>query len=49
MLIVYLERLNEFSKTHADAGKSLATWKKATEDALWKNKQDVLKIFQKRR
>ena len=47
MLIVYLERLNEFSKKHADARKSLATWKKATEDALWKNKQDVLKDFPK--
>lgn len=27
--------------------KSLATWKAATNDAAWKNKQDVLKDFPK--
>jgi mRNA interferase HigB len=45
MLIVYLERLNEFAKTHANARKSIATWKMITEAASWKNKQDVLTDF----
>jgi mRNA interferase HigB len=47
MLIIYLERLNDFAKKHANARKSLATWKATTEDAAWKNKQDVLKDFPK--
>jgi mRNA interferase HigB len=45
MLIVYLEKLNDFAKHHANARKSLATWKSATEEAIWKNKQDVLRDF----
>ena len=47
MILVYLERLNEFAKNHANARKSLATWKSATEEAIWKSKQDVLKDFPK--
>lgn len=47
MFIIYLERLNEFAKRHANARKSLATWKSTTEQALWKNKQDVLRDFPK--
>ena len=47
MILVYLERLNEFAKNHANARKSLATWKSTTEEAIWKNKQDVLKDFPK--
>ena len=45
MLIVYLQKLNEFAKKHADARKSLATWQDVTEKASWKNKQDVLNDF----
>jgi len=45
MRIVYLERLNEFAKKHADARKSLATWQNVTEQKLWKTKQDVLNDF----
>lgn len=45
MIIVQLERVNEFAKKHANARKSLTTWKAATEEANWKNKQDVLKDF----
>lgn len=45
MIIVYLERLNEFAKKHANARKSIATWKSATEEAIWKSKQDVLRDF----
>jgi mRNA interferase HigB len=45
MLIVYLEKLNAFAKNHANARKSIATWKKTTEEAIWKTKQDVLRDF----
>ena len=45
MRIVYLERLNEFGKKHADARKSLETWKNVTLLAKWKNKQEVLTDF----
>ena len=47
MLIVYLEKLNAFAKNHANARKSLATWKSTTEKVSWKNKQQVLKDFPK--
>ena len=47
MLIIYLEKLNEFAKRHANARKSLATWKSKTEDAVWKTRLDVLKDFPK--
>jgi mRNA interferase HigB len=45
MLIVNQQKLNEFGKRHADARKSLATWVRVTEEAIWKNKQDVLHDF----
>ena len=47
MFVIYLERLHEFAKQHANARKSLATWKEATEKAIWKNKHDVLNDFPK--
>jgi mRNA interferase HigB len=47
MLIVYLEKLNDFAKRHANARKSLATWKSTTEEAVWKTKQDVIRDFPK--
>jgi mRNA interferase HigB len=47
MLIFYLERLNDFAKKHADARKSLITWKATVEEARWKNRHDVLKDFPK--
>jgi len=47
MLIVYLKKLNDFGKTHANARKSLAVWKLVVEQADWKNKQHVLKDFPK--
>ena len=47
MLIVYLEKLNVFAKTHANSRKSLAVWKMVVEKTLWKNKQDVLADFPK--
>ena len=45
MVIVYLERLNVFGNKHANARKSLATWKADTQRAIWKNRFDVLKDF----
>ena len=47
MLIVYLEKLNVFAQKHADARKSLATWKSTVERVIWKTKQDVLRDFPK--
>src|SRR5215217_5753955 len=47
MLIVNLNKLNEFGKKHAAARKSLATWVSVTEKASWKKKQDVLDDFPK--
>jgi mRNA interferase HigB len=45
MIIVYLQKLETFSKKHADAKKSLSAWKKITEDSVWKKKQDILISF----
>ncbi len=45
MQIIYLKKLIDFSKNHADSRKSLAGWKAVTENAIWKMKQDVLKDF----
>jgi len=47
MLIVYLEKLNVFSKNHANARKSLVAWKMVVEKTAWKTKQDVLADFPK--
>lgn len=45
MVIVYLEKLAEFARRHADARKSLATWEATTEKAKWQNRRDVLVDF----
>jgi mRNA interferase HigB len=45
MRIFYLNRLNDFGKNHADARKSLATWKDIAQKAKWQNKQDILNDF----
>ena len=47
MQIIYLEKLRNFSEQHADARKSLASWKAVTENAKWAKKQDVLSDFPK--
>jgi mRNA interferase HigB len=47
MEIVYLSRLEDFGKKHADARKSLAAWKMVTQKAVWRNKQNVLTDFPK--
>lgn len=45
MVIVYLQELNNFAKTHANTRKSLSAWKTIIENAVWKKKQDVLSDF----
>jgi mRNA interferase HigB len=45
MKIIYLDKLSNFSKKHADARKSLSTWQNVTQKATWKNRQDVLNDF----
>lgn len=45
MNVIYLQKLNRFAQTHANARKHLASWKTIAEEASWKKKQDVLKDF----
>lgn len=45
MLILLSKKLDDFGKKHADARKSMSAWKRVTEEALWKKKQDVLDSF----
>lgn len=45
MKIIQPMLLEKFARQHANARKSLATWRKAVEDACWKKNQDVLKDF----
>lgn len=47
MFIVYVTKLDEFAKKHANARNSLSVWKTVTEKAVWKKKQDVLSDFPK--
>lgn len=45
MKIFNLLILQEFSKRHPDAQKSVSTWKETTEVGTWKNRQDLLQDF----
>jgi len=45
MIIVYLKKLDEFRKRHADSAKSLTTWIVVTSEADWKQSKDVLHDF----
>ena len=45
MVIIHLRKLDDFGRKHADARKSMAAWKRVTEEAIWKKKQDVLDSF----
>ena len=47
MRIFYLKRLDEFGRKHANARKSLSTWKNVVLTATWKSKKDVLLDFPK--
>ena len=45
MTIVNQRLLDTFCRKHASTRKSIATWKKITEEATWKMKQDILNSF----
>ena len=45
MTIVYLKRIQDFEKKHANARNYLSDWKKRVAKAKWKKKQDVLDEF----
>lgn len=47
MTIIFLEKLNQFAKKHANARKSLEVWRSVTAEAAWRKKQDVLTDFPK--
>lgn len=47
MTIIYLNKLIDFTKKHADSRKSVAVWKLVVEKVIWKKKQDVLFDFPK--
>jgi len=47
MVIVYIDRLEEFGWKHADARTSLKNWIDAVDLAIWESKQDVLETFPK--
>jgi mRNA interferase HigB len=47
MKIVFLAKLNEFSKSHANARNSITSWKRIVEKTGWKKKQDILADFPK--
>jgi len=47
MVIIYLNKLNDFAKKHADSRKSLNVWRLVVEKIKWKKRQDVLFDFPK--
>jgi mRNA interferase HigB len=45
MVIIYIEKLEDFGWKHADARLSLSNWIEAVDLAIWESKQDVLRDF----
>ncbi|WP_374165120.1 type II toxin-antitoxin system HigB family toxin [Arcticibacter sp. MXS-1] len=45
MKIIFLKKLQDFSRKHADSGKSLSVWKTVTEKAQWRQSSDLLASF----
>lgn len=45
MKIIYLKRIQDYSRKHSDSSKSLSVWKTITEKALWKRNTDILQSF----
>ncbi|MDP1842191.1 MAG: type II toxin-antitoxin system HigB family toxin [Sediminibacterium sp.] len=45
MVIIKQKLLDSFVKKHPITTKSIATWKRITENAIWEKKQDVLQSF----
>lgn len=47
MILIYVEKIIDFAKKHANSRKSLEVWKLVVEKVIWKKKQDVLFDFPK--
>ena len=47
MEIVYLKKLQDFAKLHADAKESILTFKLVVENAKWRTSLEVLRDFPK--
>ena len=47
MEIIYLRKLDQFARKHADTGKNLKTWTTTVYAAKWKKSADVLFDFPK--
>lgn len=47
MEIIYVRKLDQFARKHADSGKSLKTWTTTVYTATWKKSADVLYDFPK--
>ena len=45
MRIINLPKIEKFHLKHADARKSLETWKKIVDESVWTKNQDVLLSF----
>ncbi|MEN9597836.1 MAG: hypothetical protein RL596_147 [Bacteroidota bacterium] len=45
MQIINLIKLERFHRKHANARKSLQTWKKIVDESIWQKDQDILKSF----
>ncbi len=45
MKILYLNKLQQYARKHADAARSLSVWKTVTEKVDWKKSADVLVSF----
>ena len=45
MRVIYLKKLQNFAKKHADASKSVVAWKTVAERAKWKTSADILNSF----
>jgi mRNA interferase HigB len=45
MHIIYVTKLLEFTKKHADSKNSIATWRRVVQEAKWKKSLDVLNDF----
>lgn len=45
MKIIYLSKLNDFARKHADSGKSLTVWRTVASAAKWKRGADILQDF----
>ena len=45
MKIIYIKRVQDFARKHADSAKSLSVWKSVTEKAIWKKSISILDRF----